>query len=87
MLVVCATLGITIYMSAPIRQALLAEYAPPDVHGLSFGYFYLGVYGVGAVGPSLAGITLTYGTQATFFVAFAGIASLVILLGGLLVSR
>lgn len=86
-LVVCAVLGFTIYMSAPIRQALLAEYSPPDIHGLSFGYFYLGVYGVGSVGASLAGIVLTYGTQSLFFVAFAGIAALVILLGALLVSR
>ncbi|WP_049928753.1 MFS transporter [Halopiger goleimassiliensis] len=86
-LAVCAVLGITIYMSAPIRQALLAEYSPPDVHGLSFGYFYLGVYGVGAVGASLAGIVLTYGTQTTFFLAFAGIAAVAVALGGLLLVR
>lgn len=59
MLVVYGVLGVTIYMSAPIRQALLAEYSAADVRGLSFGYFYLGVYGVGALGTSLAGIVLT----------------------------
>lgn len=86
-LVVCATLGITIYMSAPIRQALLAEYSPPDVHGLSFGYFYLGVYGIGALGASFAGIVLTYATPEEFFIVFAGIATFVILLGILLLYR
>ena len=84
MLVVCGALGTTIYMSAPIRQALLAEYSTADVRGLSFGYFYLGVYGVGAIGTSLAGIVLTYGSTGAFFVVFAAIATVAILLGWLL---
>lgn len=86
-LLVCGTLGLTIYMSAPIRQSLLAEYSPPDVHGLSFGYFYLGVYGVGAVGASFAGIVLTYTTTEQFFVVFAGVAGTVALLGAVLLFR
>ncbi|SDY67996.1 MFS transporter [Halopenitus persicus] len=87
MLVVCGALGTFIYMSAPIRQALLAEYSAADVRGLSFGYFYLGVYGVGAVGTSLAGVVLTYGTTGTFFLVFAAIAALAAGLGGLLLVR
>ncbi|WP_096390207.1 MFS transporter [Halopenitus persicus] len=87
MLVVCGALGVTIYMSAPIRQALLAEYSAADVRGLSFGYFYLGVYGVGAVGTALAGIVLTYGTTGTFFLVFAAIAALAVGLGGVLLVR
>lgn len=86
-LLVCAVLGFTIYMSAPIRQALLAKYAPADVHGLSFGYFYLGVYGVGAAGASLAGIILTYQSAEVLFVVFAVIAAVVIGLGLLLMGR
>lgn len=87
MLVVCGALGFTIYMTAPIRQALLAEYSAADVRGLSFGYFYLGVYGVGAVGASLAGIVLTYGTTGTFFLVFAAVAALAVGLGVLLTVR
>lgn len=87
LLVVCGALGFTIYMSAPIRQALLADYAPADVRGLSFGYFYLGVYGVGAVGASLAGIVLTYATPEQFFLVFAGIAGMAVVLGLLLAVR
>jgi MFS family permease len=83
-LLVCGGLGFAIYMSAPIRQALLAEYSPPDVHGLSFGYFYLGVYGFGAVGTSLAGFVLTYATAEQFFLVFAAIAGIVVVLGLLL---
>ncbi|WP_418281958.1 MFS transporter [Halorubrum sp. DTA98] len=84
LLLVCGTLGFAIYMSAPIRQALLAKYSPPDVHGLAFGYFYLGVYGAGAVGAAFAGVVLTYATPETFFVVFGGIAAIVVALGVLL---
>lgn len=87
MLVICGVLGVTIYMSAPIRQALLAKYSAADVRELSFGYFYLGVYGVGALGTSLAGIVLTYGSTGTFFVVFAAVAAVTIVLGGLLLTR
>ncbi|SEH50115.1 Sugar phosphate permease [Halopenitus malekzadehii] len=87
MLIVCGALGFTIYMTAPIRQALLAEYSDADVRGLSFGYFYLGVYGVGAVGASLAGFVLTYGTTGTFFLVFAAVAALAVGLGVLLIVR
>lgn len=86
-LLVCGGLGFTIYMSAPIRQALLAKYSPADVHGLSFGYFYLGVYGIGALGASLAGIVLTYATAEQFFLIFGAIAAVVIVLGLLLMTR
>jgi len=84
LLLVCGTLGFAIYMTAPIRQALLAKYAPPDIHGLAFGYFYLGVYGAGAVGAALAGAVLTYAAPAVLFVVFAGIAAVVVALGVLL---
>lgn len=86
-LLICAVLGFSIYMSAPIRQALLAKYAPADVHGLSFGYFYLGVYGIGAIGASLAGYLLTFHTVSTFFLVFAIVAASVIILGIVLIRR
>ncbi|MFB6280730.1 MAG: MFS transporter [Haloferacaceae archaeon] len=87
LLAVCGALGFLIYMTAPIRQALVATYADADVHGLSFGYTYLGVYGVGALGPSLAGLALTHATTEVFFLLFAGVAATVILLGVVLLVR
>ena len=71
---VCALLGFLVYMEAPIHQAAVAKYVPSDVHGLSFGYMYLGAFGVGAVGATLAGVILTYGNEAALFATLAGVA-------------
>lgn len=87
LLLVCGALGFLIYMTAPIRQTLVAKHADADVHGLSFGYTYLGVYGVGALGPSLAGLALTHATVEAFFAIFAGVAATVVLLGAVLLVR
>lgn len=59
-LAVCAVLGFCLYATAPIYQVVIAEYAAEDVHGLSYGYTYLGMFGVGAGGAALAGTLLTY---------------------------
>jgi MFS family permease len=73
-LLVCAVLAFFVYMEAPVHQAVVAKYVPSDVHGLSFGYLYLGTFGVGAVGATLAGVVLTYGTDALLFGLLAGFA-------------
>ncbi len=70
-LVACGALGFFIYMEAPIHQALIGKYARADVHGLSFGYAYLGVFGIGAAGASIAGIALTVGGTALLFAVLA----------------
>jgi MFS family permease len=59
-LVLCGVLGFCLYATAPIYQVLIAEYAASDVHGLSYGFTYLGMFGVGAAGAALAGAALTY---------------------------
>ncbi|MFC6906458.1 MFS transporter [Halalkalicoccus tibetensis] len=59
-LLVCAVLGFCLYATAPIYQVVIAEYAAEDVHGLSYGYTYLGMFGIGAGGAALAGALLTY---------------------------
>ena len=73
-LVVCAVLSFLVYMEAPVHQSVVAKYVPSDVHGLSFGYLYLGTFGVGAVGATLAGVVLTYGTDALLFGLLAAFA-------------
>lgn len=59
-LVVCAILGFCLYATAPIYQVVIAEKAAEDVHGLSYGFTYLGMFGIGAGGAALAGALLTY---------------------------
>ncbi len=84
---ICALLGFFVFMEAPIHQALIGEYVAADVQGLSFGYTYLGVFGIGAAGASIAGIALTYGGTALLFVALAALPTGGLLLAATLLAR
>lgn len=75
-LLVCAALGFFLYATAPIYQVVIAEEAADDIHGLSYGYAYLGMFGFGAGGAALAGAVLTYATSAVLFATLSGIAFL-----------
>ncbi|THE65949.1 MFS transporter [Salinadaptatus halalkaliphilus] len=86
-LVACGALGFFVYLEAPIHQALIGKYARADVHGLSFGYTYLGVFGIGAAGASIAGITLTYGGTTLLFLVLAIFPAVGLGLAGWLVVR
>lgn len=77
----CLLLGFFVYGTAPIYQVVVSESAGDTVQGLSFGFTYLAMFGIGAVGASLAGFALTRATSATLFFALAGIATL----GGIVV--
>ncbi|WP_254525899.1 MFS transporter [Natrinema caseinilyticum] len=87
LLIVCVALGFFIYAFAPIAQSLVAEYVAAESHGLSFGYIYLGMFGVGAVGAALAGATLEYGGVAALFGTLATVMVLCAALAGVLVFR
>lgn len=87
LLLVCVLIGFTVYMTAPIRQVLVAKYASADTHGLSFGYTYLGVFGFGALGATLGGITLTHGDTVSFFAVFGSVAAMAVILGAYLCYR
>ncbi|MDY7081588.1 MAG: MFS transporter, partial [Halobacteria archaeon] len=52
-------------------QATVAEYTPTEARGISYGYTYLGVFGVGALGASIAGAILTYFNSTVLFVVLA----------------
>ncbi|MDS0299113.1 MFS transporter [Halogeometricum sp. S1BR25-6] len=69
-----AVLGFFLFVIQPFYQATVAEYTPAGTRGLSYGYTYLGVFGVGALGGALAGAILTYATPTALFVTLAGIA-------------
>ncbi|MFQ3477334.1 MFS transporter [Halonotius sp. F2-221B] len=71
LLAVSAALGFALFGLQPLSQATIAKYSPPAYRGLSFGYTYLAIFGIGALGASLAGAALTYGSQTTLFVMLA----------------
>jgi len=83
-LVVAAALGFTLFVVQPLYQATVAEYTPAGTRGLSYGFTYLGTFGIGALGGTVAGAVLTYGSSLTLFLVLAGIAVLASATGALL---
>ncbi|MFP9190450.1 MFS transporter [Natronosalvus vescus] len=84
LLVICAILGFCIYAFAPVVQILVADYVADHQHGLSYGYVYLGTFGVGAGGAAIAGATLEWGGTTALFAVLAGLVALcAVLVGGL----
>ena len=77
--VASAVLGIALFVIQPLYQATVAEYTPSDARGLSYGFTYLGVFGVGALGAGLAGSILHWSTPAVLFSVLAGVAGLGVL--------
>ncbi len=80
LMVLGAVLGPFLFVVQPLYQAMVAEYTPAGTRGLSYGFTYAGVFGVGALGGVIAGTILQYASQTVLFVVlagFAGVASLV----------
>ena len=73
---ICLLLGFFVYGTAPIYQVVVSEEAPDDVQGLSYGFTYLAMFGVGALGASLAGFVLTNATSTVLFSVLGGVAGL-----------
>jgi len=76
-----AVLGVALFIVQPLYQATVAEYTPVGTRGLSYGFTYLGVFGVGALGGGIAGTILQYGSVAALFVTLAGFAGAASLVG------
>ena len=76
LLAVSAVLGIALFVVQPLYQATVAEYTPADARGLSYGFTYLGVFGVGALGAGVAGSILHWYTPGVLFAVLAGVAIL-----------
>ncbi|MFC7071380.1 MFS transporter [Halobaculum lipolyticum] len=66
-----AVLGVALFVVQPFYQATVAEYTPAGTRGLSYGYTYLGVFGVGALGGAIAGAVLTYANEQVLFAVLA----------------
>ena len=80
-------LGFALFVIQPLYQATVAEYSPAEARGLSYGYTYLAVFGVGALGATLAGASLQYAGPPLLFGLLAIIAALGGALSGLLALR
>ncbi|KTG08330.1 sugar transporter [Haloprofundus marisrubri] len=81
LLVVAAVLGFALFVVQPLYQATVAEYTPAGTRGLSYGYTYLGVFGIGALGGAIAGAILQYASPGALFVTLAGFAAVASLVG------
>jgi MFS family permease len=81
LLLMSAVLGFVLFLVQPLYQATVAEYTPPGARGLSYGYAYLAIFGIGAAGAALAGTLLQIAGPPLLFGVLAGIALLGAALG------
>ena len=86
-LLVSAALGFVLFGEQPLLQALVADYSATDVRGLSYGYMFLGVFGVGALGAAVSGIVLSVTGANALFLLLAVVPVLAASLTALLVRR
>ena len=87
LLFICVILGFSIYSFGPIGQSLIAEYVSEQQHGLSYGYVYLGTFGVGALGAALAGMSLDFGGMSALFAVLAALIGVCTVLAVVLHTR
>ncbi|SFS07956.1 Sugar phosphate permease [Halomicrobium zhouii] len=80
LLAVSVALGFALFAMQPLSQATVAKYSPAEHRGLSFGYTYLAIFGLGAIGASTTGAALTYATPAVAFLSLAGFATVALVL-------
>jgi MFS family permease len=76
LLLISAVLGFVLFLVQPLYQATVAEYTPVHARGLSYGFTYLGVFGVGAFGAVVSGAVLDHFSPAWLFGVLSGIALL-----------
>ncbi|QLH83460.1 MFS transporter [Halosimplex pelagicum] len=82
-----AVLGAFLFVVQPMYQATVAEYTPSGTRGLSYGFTYLGVFGVGALGGTIAGGILAVADATALFLTLAGIAAVGSITGLVLARR
>lgn len=87
LLVVGALLGFTLFVIQPMYQATVAQYTPSGTRGLSYGYTYLGVFGVGSAGSAIAGSILQYTNAAVLFGVLAVFALVGAAIAAVLAAR
>ncbi len=55
LLVVSGLLGLLVFLEAPVNQEVISKHVPANLRGLSFGWTYVAVFGVGALGQQSRG--------------------------------
>ena len=80
LLVVSAALGFVLFGEQPLLQAVVADYSATDVRGLSYGYMFLGVFGIGAIGATFSGVVLAMTTEEALFLLLAIVPALAAIL-------
>lgn len=71
LLTVSFVLGVALFAVQPLTQATIAKYSRPESRGLSFGYTYLAIFGIGALGAAIVGTVLTYASVSVMFLVLA----------------
>lgn len=74
LLVLCGLLGFFLFAIQPFYQDAVAVYTPADTRGLSYGYTYLGEFGLGSASIAIGGFLLDAFSLATFFAVLAAFA-------------
>nr|WP_049890371.1 MFS transporter [Natronorubrum sulfidifaciens] len=87
LLVISFILGFVLFAMQPLTQATIAKYSRPESRGFSFGYTYLAIFGIGALGAAIVGTTLTYASVSALFVVLASFSALGGLFAVALVTR
>ncbi|WIV66000.1 MFS transporter [Natrialbaceae archaeon AArc-T1-2] len=70
----CGVLGFALFAIEPFYQEAVAVYTPADTRGLSYGYTYLGMFGLGAASISAGGVLLEAFTLGVFFASLSAVA-------------
>ncbi|MFC6906377.1 MFS transporter [Halalkalicoccus tibetensis] len=74
LLVLCGLLGFFLFAIQPFYQNAVAVHTPADTRGLSYGYTYLGEFGLGSASIAIGGFLLDAFPLATFFAVLAAFA-------------
>ncbi|WP_345779788.1 MFS transporter [Halosolutus halophilus] len=86
LLLVSFVLGFVLFAMQPLTQATIAKYSLVGSRGFSFGYTYLAIFGIGALGAAIVGTVLTYASVSVVFVVLAGFSAIGAVLAVSLVS-
>ncbi|SEP89150.1 MFS transporter [Natrinema salaciae] len=84
---VSALLGFLLFMVQPLYQATIARYSPASARGLSYGFTYVGTFGIGAFGAAITGVVYDGFGEFAMFLVLAGFALLASLLCYSLLAR
>lgn len=86
LLIVSGLLGLVLFGEQPLLQAIVADYSGSAVRGLSYGYMFLGVFGIGALGAAVSGAVLAYSTAQALFLLLGVIPILAAFMAAALVA-